>query len=65
MVIKDYEERHYVIEAPAPIAANKYRMEQQGLTNKDLTDILGFKSRVTDIFKKEPEAKSCNGPETE
>jgi HTH-type transcriptional regulator/antitoxin HigA len=26
-------------------------MEQQGLTNKDLSRILGFKSRVTDIFK--------------
>jgi HTH-type transcriptional regulator/antitoxin HigA len=52
MVIKDYEDRHYVIEAPDPIAAIKYRMEQQGLTNKDLADILGFKSRVTDIFKK-------------
>lgn len=25
-------------------------MEQQGLTNKDLAAILGFKSRVTDIF---------------
>lgn len=28
-----------------------YRMEQQGLTNKDLAQILGFKSRVSDIFK--------------
>ncbi len=52
MLIKDYEERHYVIEAPDPIEAIKYRMEQQGLTNKDLAAILGFKSRVTDIFKK-------------
>lgn len=32
--------------------AIKYRMEQQGLSNKDLADILGFKSRVTDIFNK-------------
>jgi HTH-type transcriptional regulator/antitoxin HigA len=27
-------------------------MEQQGLTNSDLAGILGFKSRVTDIFNK-------------
>jgi HTH-type transcriptional regulator/antitoxin HigA len=27
-------------------------MEQQCLTNPDLATILGFKSRVTDIFKK-------------
>lgn len=52
LLIKDYEEQHYVIEAPDPIEAIKYRMEQQGLSNKDLAVILGFKSRVTDIFKK-------------
>ncbi|MBZ0099708.1 MAG: helix-turn-helix domain-containing protein, partial [Taibaiella sp.] len=42
----------FIINAPDPIEAIKYRMEQQGLTNKDLAKILGFKSRVTDIFKK-------------
>ncbi|HVY74392.1 MAG TPA: helix-turn-helix domain-containing protein [Puia sp.] len=52
LLIKDYENRHYIIEAPSPIEAIKYRMEQQGLTNKDLAQILGFKSRVSDIFKK-------------
>ena len=52
LLIKDYEDRHYVIEAPDPISAIKYRMEQQGLTNKDLAEILGYKSRVTDIFNK-------------
>lgn len=52
LLIKDYEERHYVIEAPDPIEAIRYRMEQKGLSNKDLANILGFKSRVTDIFKK-------------
>jgi HTH-type transcriptional regulator/antitoxin HigA len=52
LLIKDYEDKHYVINAPSPIEAIKYRMEQQGLTNKDLAHILGFKSRVSDIFKK-------------
>lgn len=52
LVIKDYEEQHYVIDAPDPIEAIKYRMEQQGITNKQLADILGYKSRVTDLFKK-------------
>lgn len=52
LLIKDYEDRHYIIDAPSPIEAIKYRMEQQGLTNKDLAQILGFKSRVSDIFKK-------------
>jgi len=52
LVIKDYEEQHYVIEAPDPIEAIKYRMEQQGISNKQLADILGYKSRVNDLFKK-------------
>lgn len=52
LLIKEYEDKHYVIDAPSPIEAIQYRMEQQGLTNKDLAVILGFKSRVSDIFKK-------------
>ncbi|HZE84215.1 MAG TPA: helix-turn-helix domain-containing protein [Puia sp.] len=52
LLIKEYEDKHYVINSPSPIEAIKYRMEQQGLTNKDLAQILGFKSRVSDIFKK-------------
>jgi HTH-type transcriptional regulator/antitoxin HigA len=52
LLLKEYEEKHYVIEAPNPLEAIKYRMEQQGLTNSDLAVILGFKSRVTDIFNK-------------
>lgn len=52
LLLKEYEEKHYVIEAPNPLEAIKYRMEQQGLTNSDLAVILGYKSRVTDIFNK-------------
>ena len=50
LLIKDYEDKHYVMEFPHPLDAIKYRMEQQGLTNKDLAKILGYKSRVSDIF---------------
>lgn len=52
LLLKYYEEKHYLIETPDPLEAIKYRMEQQGLTNSDLAEILGFKSRVTDIFNK-------------
>ncbi len=50
LLIEDYENRHFPIEAPDPIEAIKFRMEQQGLTKKDLAEILGYKSRVSDIF---------------
>jgi len=52
LLIGKYEENHFVINAPDPLEAIKYRMDQQGLTNKDLAEILGFKSRVTDLFNK-------------
>jgi len=52
LLITQYEDKHYVIQAPSPLDAIKYRMEQQGLSNKDLVLILGYKSRVTDLFKK-------------
>lgn len=52
LLIKEYEDKHYVIQAPDPLEAIRYRMEQQGLTNTDLARILGFKSRVTDLFNK-------------
>ena len=52
LLIKDFEERHYLIEAPDPIEAIKYRMEQQGLSDKELAEILGYKSGITKIFNK-------------
>lgn len=52
LLIRDYEVKQFVINSPTPLDAIRYRMEQQGLSNKDLAEILGFKSRVTDIFNK-------------
>ena len=52
LLINQYEDKHFVLDAPDPIDAIKYRMEQQGLSNKDMAKILGHQSRVTDIFKK-------------
>ena len=50
ILIEKYEDEHYPIEAPDPIEAIKFRMEQMGLTKKDLALILGYKSRVSEIF---------------
>lgn len=52
LLIKNYEDTHFVINTPSPLEAIEYRMQQQGLTKKDLADILGYKSRVSDIFHK-------------
>jgi HTH-type transcriptional regulator/antitoxin HigA len=50
LLIKNYEDKMYIIQAPDPLEAIRYRMEQQGLSNNDLANILGYKSRVTDLF---------------
>lgn len=51
LLIRDYEDKNFVINAPGPLEAIKFRMEQQGLSNQDLASILGYKSRVSDIFR--------------
>ena len=52
ILIEKYEDEHYPIEAPDPIEAIKFRMEQMGIDNKDLAEIIGYKSRVSEIFSR-------------
>ncbi|MCX6152434.1 MAG: transcriptional regulator [Ignavibacteriales bacterium] len=52
LLIEHYEERNFPIASPDPIEAIKFRMEQMGLSNKDLVNILGSKSRVSEILSK-------------
>jgi len=51
-LVEAHEEQHYKIEAPDPIEAIKFRMEQEGLKQKDLVTIVGSKSRVSEILNK-------------
>lgn len=51
-LIERYEEVHYVIETPDPIEAIKFRMEQEGLIQKDLIPFLGNKVRVSEILNR-------------
>jgi len=50
ILIEKYEHKHFPIDAPDPIEAIKFRMEQMNMTNKDLAEIIGYKSRVSEIF---------------
>jgi HTH-type transcriptional regulator/antitoxin HigA len=52
LLIEKYEEDHFPIEAPTPIEAIKFRMEQMGWTNKDLAGILGGRNRVSEILNR-------------
>lgn len=51
-LISVYEDKHYFIEAPDPIEAIKFRMEQEGLQDKDLVPYLGQRSRVSEVLNK-------------
>ncbi len=51
-LVEAYEEQHYKIDVPDPIEAIKFRMEQEGLKQKDLVTIVGSKSRVSEILNK-------------
>ncbi|NLA49148.1 MAG: helix-turn-helix domain-containing protein [Bacteroidales bacterium] len=52
VLIEKYEDEHYPIDAPDPIEAIKFRMEQMNMSNQDLAEIIGYKSRVSEIFNR-------------
>ena len=49
-LIEAYEDKHYPMDPPDPIEAIKYRMEQQGLTRKDLEPMIGTRTRVAEVL---------------
>ena len=49
-LIEAYERKHYPIAPPDPIEAIKFRMEQQGLTVKDLVPLIGQTNRVYEVL---------------
>lgn len=49
-LVELYEQEHFPIEAPDPVSAIKFRMEQENLSNEDMIQYLGSKSRVSEIF---------------
>jgi HTH-type transcriptional regulator/antitoxin HigA len=52
LLVDDYEKKHYPIEAPDPIEAIKIRMEELQLKQVDLIEVLGSKSRVSEILNR-------------
>ena len=52
LLIDDYENQNYPIEAPDPIEAIKIRMEEMDLKQKDLAAELGGKNRASEILNR-------------
>ncbi len=49
-LIDAYETEHYPMDPPDPIEAIKFRMEQQGLTRRDLEEIIGMRTRIAEVL---------------
>jgi len=49
-LIDAYEAEHYPIDPPDPIEAIKFRMEQQGLTRRDLEELIGTRTRIAEVL---------------
>jgi HTH-type transcriptional regulator/antitoxin HigA len=49
-LVSVYEEAHITIDKPCPIEAIKFRMDQMGLDDKDLTPFIGARSKVSEVL---------------
>ncbi|CNI87593.1 transcriptional regulator [Yersinia mollaretii] len=52
VLIEAYEKKHFPVDLPDPIEAIKFRMEQSGLTAKDLMPAIGRSNRVYEILNR-------------
>ncbi len=51
-LVESYERKHYALDLPDPVDAIKFRMEQLGLTPKDLEPIFGRRNRVYEVLNR-------------
>jgi HTH-type transcriptional regulator/antitoxin HigA len=51
-LIDAYEAQHYPMDSPDPVEAIKFRMEQQGLTRRDLEQIIGTRTRIAEVLNR-------------
>ncbi len=49
-LVDAYEAKHHALLPPDPIEAIRFRMEQMGLTRKDLEPMLGSRARVSEVL---------------
>jgi HTH-type transcriptional regulator/antitoxin HigA len=49
-LVEAYEAKHYSMPLCNPVEAIKFRMEQMGLEPKDLTPIIGSRSKVSEVL---------------
>jgi HTH-type transcriptional regulator/antitoxin HigA len=50
ILIKEYENEHYPIPKPNPLEAIKFRLDQMNMSESELSEILGYRSRKSEIL---------------
>ena len=51
-LVEAYENRHYPVDLPDPVEAIRFRMEQKGMTPKDLVPMIGRINRVYEVLSR-------------
>ncbi len=51
LLISTYEDEHFPVGLPTPIEAIRFRMDQEGLTQRDLIPFIGSRSKVSEILR--------------
>ena len=50
ILIKEYENEHYPVPKPNPLGAIKFRLDQMNMSEAELSEILGYRSRKSEIL---------------
>lgn len=50
ILVKEYEHKTFPVPKPKPLEAIRFRLEQMGMTELQLSEILGHRSRKSEIF---------------
>lgn len=50
-LIEKYEDSKFPVQKPSPIEAIRFRMDQQGLTQKDLVPYIGSQGKVSEVLR--------------
>jgi HTH-type transcriptional regulator / antitoxin HigA len=51
-LIDAYESENYPMDPPDPVEAIRFRMEQQGLSRKDIEPLIGTRTRVAQVLNR-------------
>lgn len=51
-LVEDYEKERFKFDRPDPVEAILFRMEEQGLRQKDIAEILGGKNRASEVLSR-------------